>query len=118
MKAGTLVKLEKLQASPAAVLPTPNMKDYKPGEVHFGVSLPVGYTMEGRLMRDVKVGNSLFLERHKRNGVEVFGMTETSEILTIQGDLLITQNSVYRITTLPESVKWIEGKEPELDTEP
>lgn len=118
MKAGTLVKLEKLQASPAAILPTPNMQDYRPGEQNFGKSLPVGYTIEGKLMRNVEVGKTLFLERHKRNGEAVFGMTETSEIIAIQGDILLTQNSVYRVTELPQSVKWIEGEEPELDTEP
>jgi hypothetical protein len=100
MKRGTTVKLEKLQASPAAILPSPSMKDYKPGEVHYGVSIPVGYSMEGILLRDVEIGQPLLMERHKRNDVVVFGMTETSAIMAIQGDILLTQNSVYRMTVL------------------
>lgn len=118
MKRGTKIKLEKLQVNPAAILPSANMKDYKPGQPHFGVSLPVGYSMEGTLQRDVKVGQTLFMHRTKRNGIEAFGVTETSEIMAIQGDILLTQNSVYRLTEIPESIKWAEGKEPELDEEP
>lgn len=100
MKRGTKIKLEKLQASPAAILPSPSMKDYKPGELHIGVSLPVGYSMEGTLQRDVEVGKTLFMHRTKRNDVEAFGVTETSEIMAIQGNILLTQNSVYRVTEI------------------
>jgi hypothetical protein len=119
MKKGTYIRLEKIDVHPEARLPSPEMKDYRLGELNFYKSLPIGYTLEGILLQDIVLGNHLKLERFIRNGIPIKGLTITSPILLIKKDILLTENSVYRVTVLEEpELQWADGDEPEFDQEP
>lgn len=98
MKKDSVVRLEKLEASPAAAYPTSDKEDWEEGVINWGKSLPVGYWLEGTLLDDIKVGESVLLFRHVRNGITVSGITQTSPVASIVGDILLTQNSIYRMT--------------------
>lgn len=102
MNRGDCIRLEKLVGTPTAIFPTPESKDYKTGEYNPEVSLPIGYSIEGILSRDIYLNESLIMLRFKRNDVFCLGITETSSIVSIVKNILITQNSLYRLTKLPE----------------
>lgn len=100
MKQNDRIKLEKIEAHPTPRYPTPESKDYIPGQDNYGKSLPVGYTMEGVLLADIQIGKSLYMLRYKRNDVPAVGEVSTSAIEAINGDILLTKNSMYRLTAL------------------
>lgn len=101
MKAGQKIRLEKRAAQPGREEPTEAQKFKYGQDVR---ALPLDYVMEGELFRDIEVGHSLVLLRHRRSGpdgtlVEVPGVVTTSRVLGIEqgftGVELYTQNSVY-----------------------
>lgn len=100
MKSKDYIKITKLKPSRNPIAPTPNKKDYVPGEDNGFVSLPVDYTAEGYLLEDVQIGKPVLIERHKRNGVESLGFMNTSRIKKITGNKLETENSIYLIEKL------------------
>lgn len=104
-KKGYLVKLEKLSPTINPDVPTSDGINFKAGENNGRISLPVGYTLEGILIHDVKEGHELSLHRLKRNEVSAFGITTTSLIVQISDNLLFTHNSVYRITVLSHELQ-------------
>jgi hypothetical protein len=61
------------------------------------MSLPNNYVIEGVLDSDVEVGKMVQGIRTKRNGVEIPGYFHTSVIQKIDGDILETLNSKYKI---------------------
>ena len=81
---GARVRLEKME--------TVNNQD--------GLALETGYFVEGNLCGKVEIGNPVFLDRYMRNNVFVAGLFNTSAIKEIKGNLLYTQNSVWKITYL------------------
>lgn len=60
--------------------------------------LDEGYTVKGFLLKEIKIGDNLLIARTNRNGVEQFGMFTSSKILDIQGDVVQTANSYWKIT--------------------
>lgn len=100
MKKGYYIRITKLKAAQNALFKTPKKKDYIPGQDNGDVSLPVDYTVEGYLLEPIKVGKSIFIDRVKRNGEEVPGFMQTSRVKSIEGNRILTDNSVYEITRL------------------
>jgi hypothetical protein len=89
------IYIEKLAEVPGG-LPARNKEEYidgqYQGESH---SIPVEYNLEGILAFPIKVGESVIVERTKRNGVEAFGMFSTSRVTEVGNNYFKTKNSVY-----------------------
>ena len=104
------VKITKIAHRPDAKVPAIKWKDLQPGTEHSDhLSLPTDYTVEGWVDEPPKVGQSLVMERHVRNGVRVLGYFTTSPVMEIGkgrldgfDDEFYTENSVYRIEPAPE----------------
>jgi len=97
-----IVKVNKLKEADSPDFPAESAEDFNYGQCNEDVSVPVGYDLEGMLLREPLVGGCLFIERHKRNGIVSAGIFQTSEIKEIKGDsktlTVITANSVYKLT--------------------
>ena len=85
---------------------TPNSDEYIPGGgiANSGISLPVDYTMEGRLDMEIEVGKRVEMIRTKRNDVEMTGVFSSSPVTKIipkDGGLEFhTLNSIYHLEWL------------------
>lgn len=64
------------------------------------VSLPLEYTIEGELIGEIVVGNSVRVSREIRNGVKVPGYFVTSAVTEVNKKQFKTLNSVYNYKML------------------
>ena len=68
------------------------------------LSPSIDYYVEGTLLTEPTIGQSLEIERTNRNGVEIYGVMSTTRIKSIEqmdGYIeLRTENSVYRLEEL------------------
>lgn len=103
MKKGDCVRLEKLIGNPTSSVSTPRSKDYRAGEVNLNMSLPIGYSMEGILRSEIEIGEPLIMIRFKRNDENHLGITKTSPLVSVESNILITENSLYKITQLADN---------------
>jgi hypothetical protein len=94
------VKIQKIGAAANALAPTPDNKDYVPGEVNEGVSLPVEYCIEGYLLKAIEHGVSVVIDRYARNGVSAVGMFVSSPVIEFDSTTFTTYNSIYSIEYL------------------
>jgi len=102
VKANTYVRIEKLDGLPSELFKTALMSDWVAGQDNPGKGLPAGYTVEGYLLTDVKVGHPIKMDRRKRNNIDTIGDFQTSDIMEFKGELFTTRNSIYRILTIEE----------------
>jgi hypothetical protein len=91
------VKISKIAHLDDALCDAPPMQDYLVGEHNGNVSLPVEYWLEGYIVGELTVGESLVVNRTSRNGIEVGGIFTTSEVTEITKDGFKTLNSVYKL---------------------
>ena len=96
---GVIVIVEKLDKSKNPVLEPSEWESWKPGgkNVH---SLPINYQMGGVLLEPVEAGGRILLLRTWRNGVTSLGLFTSSPIMQVNGNLVETFNSIYRITEI------------------
>jgi hypothetical protein len=97
MKKNQNIELKKLKPCDKPLYPTPGTEDYTAGKYNGDVSLPIDYTVKGRLASDIEVGKSIMLERYERNGVKVLGWFSSSTVTKIEGNNVYTKNSVYSV---------------------
>ncbi len=64
-------------------------------------SINLGYTIEGVLLFDLKIGAAIKVWRHVRNGEVIEGMFISSAIQMINGNEIHTTNSIWKIEVLP-----------------
>ena len=91
-----LIYIEKL-AEVEGGLPARSMEEHnmgKPNDYCYS-SIPIEYNVEGYLLYDIEVGKNVFIDRIKRNGVEVRGVFTTSRVTEVGDNYFKTQNSVY-----------------------
>ena len=89
------IYIEKL-AEVKGGLPARSMDEHIMGKSNdYHTSIPVEYNLEGSLIYDIEVGESVIVERSKRNGVSVYGMFSTSRVTEVGDKYFKTQNSVY-----------------------
>ena len=89
------IYIEKLAEVPGG-LPARNMDEHIMGKSNdHHTSIPIEYNLEGNLINDIKVGESVIVERSKRNGVSVYGVFTTSRVTEVGDKYFKTQNSVY-----------------------
>lgn len=100
MNANAYVTVKKLKACDNPAFPTPKFEDYRPGEDNGPVSLPVEYTITGKLLYDVQPGGLIFVARDSRNGVPIDGNFCSSPVVKIEGNQVFTRNSVYQVTQI------------------
>lgn len=100
MKKGNYIRISKLKAVGNPIFSTPNKKDYIPGQDNGPVSLPIDYAVEGYLLADVKLNQSILIDRRKRNDVKTPGFMRTSFVQSIHKNIVKTDNSVYKIEVI------------------
>ena len=100
MKAGDYIKIRKLKATDAPIVPTPPFATYKQGEDNGPVSLPIEYTATGMLQFDAQVGEGLRILRDTRNGEQCTGAMQTSPVTKIEDGKVYTGNSIYEVEVL------------------
>ena len=89
------IYIEKL-AEMTGGLPARSMDEHIMGKSNdHHTSIPIEYNLEGNLINDIKVGESVIVERSKRNGVSVYGVFTTSRVTEVGDNYFKTQNSVY-----------------------
>ena len=89
------IYIEKL-AEVLGGLPARSMEEHIDGQYQGDShSIPVEYNLEGILSFPIQVGESVIVQRTKRNGVEAYGMFSTSRVTEVGNNYFKTQNSVY-----------------------
>ena len=89
------IYIEKL-AEVTGGLPAIKMEEHIAGESQGdNYSIPVEYNLEGYLLYEIEVGKNVFIDRTKRNGVDVRGVFTTSRVTEVGDKYFKTQNSVY-----------------------
>ena len=102
MKRGTYVRIEKLGATlygaPACPMPlyTPGAPNYEPF-----LSMPNGWWMEGYLLNDLRKGRRIRMDRRVRQGVVARGTFESSRIVGVLENRVVTINSVWVVRRVP-----------------
>jgi hypothetical protein len=90
-----MIYIEKL-AEVSGGLPARSMEDHIMGKPNDSYSsIPVEYNLEGILSFPIQVGESVVVQRTKRNGVEAYGIFSTSRVTEVGNNYFKTQNSVY-----------------------
>jgi hypothetical protein len=89
------IYIEKLAEVPGG-LPARNMDEHIMGKPNDNYSsIPIEYNLEGILPFPIRVGESVTVQRTKRNGVEAYGVFSTSKVTEVGNNYFKTQNSVY-----------------------
>jgi hypothetical protein len=89
------IYIEKL-AEVSGGLPARSKEEYIDGQYQGDShSIPVEYNLEGVLSYDIEVGKPVVVGRTKRNGVEAYGMFNTSTVTEVGNNYFKTKNSVY-----------------------
>ena len=94
------VKITKVSSVEFPLFPTPNMSEYKLGEINETVSLPVEYTIEGELVGEITVGFPVTVNRTKRNEVVCAGVFQTSAVVSVSENKFKTLNSHYIVENI------------------
>lgn len=58
------------------------------------------FYIEGHILSDIIVGNSVSIFKTNKNGLEEYGYFYTSAVMEITKDGFLTQNSVYKVEKL------------------
>ncbi len=89
------IYIEKL-AEVSGGLPARSMEEHIDGQYQGDShSIPVEYNLEGILSFPIEVGESVIVQRTKRNGVEAYGVFSTSRVTEVGNNYFKTKNSVY-----------------------
>jgi hypothetical protein len=90
-----MIYIEKL-AEVSGGLPARSMEEHIDGQYQGDShSIPVEYNLEGELIYDIEVGKPVVVGRTKRNGVEAYGVFNTSRVTEVGNNYFKTKNSVY-----------------------
>ena len=100
MKRGDFVRLSKIGRAPGGAEPCP-IQYYSSGIFAGIMSLPIDYVMDGYLLEVPRLNGVILLQRHVRNGVVRRGMFRSSTIRRIDYDVIVTQNSIWRVQRVP-----------------
>ena len=90
------IYIEKLAEVPGG-LPARSMDEHIMGKPNYDnySSIPIEYNLEGVLSYDIEVGKSVVVGRTKRNGVEAYGVFNTSTVTEVGNNYFKTRNSLY-----------------------
>jgi hypothetical protein len=99
-RSSSVVRLTKLRPSQNPVEPPGNWGEYQLGQPTNSTSLPVDYTLTGVLLVPPRLGGKVKVLRTARNGIEVPGVFESTEVVEIGEHGFTTLNSVYLLKTI------------------
>lgn len=91
-----LIRLRKIDAVKFAAAKTPSKEEYDYGQEN-ATSLPIDYWVEGYLLNEPKVGESVVVQRISRNGQTIAGIMQTSLLTELFEGGFKTLNSVYKL---------------------
>lgn len=98
------VKLKKISEAAAPKYRSADWEEYKCGQDNGDISLPIEYELTGELLGNLEVGAGILVERETRNGVECFGVFQSSCVNKITDKdnfkLIETDNSIYTLEDL------------------
>lgn len=103
------VRISKLSPVDDPKFTTPSSDDYNSLRGEVDMTLPIDYWVEGYLVREPQIGESVIVNRDVRNGIKVSGIFMTSAVVEISVNLskfeptetiFKTQNSIYRMELL------------------
>jgi hypothetical protein len=97
---GDYVRLSKIGRSAGGAQPCP-IAYYQSGIFAGIMSMPLDYVMDGYLLHSLRPKGIILLRRYVRNGVVRRGLFRSSVIRRVQGDLIETQNSIWRVAMVP-----------------
>lgn len=89
-----LVELTKVRMSDDAAVTTGNWGEYRVGGENI-TSLPVDYCLTGILIGPPRIGEGVMVLRLTRNGTNVPGVFESTEVRSLCNTSFVTMNSVY-----------------------
>lgn len=103
MAKGDYIRIEKVGSTPNGLpaCPLPLYSPASPETFQAILSLPISYWMDGYLEEKPEVGGRILLRRFVRCGVVVRGSFVSSPICRIEGDLITTYNSYWRVRRVP-----------------
>jgi nanoRNase/pAp phosphatase (c-di-AMP/oligoRNAs hydrolase) len=80
------------------------------GQFFEGKSAPIDYWMVGELVREIKVGESILMDRWNRNGVVKKGIFVSSTVKKIEEQenctYITTLNSLYKLENVEDDEIW------------
>ena len=100
MKKGDYVRLSKIRRAPGGAEPCP-IQYYSSGIFAGIMSLPLNHTMDGYLLESPRPKGVILLLRYVRNGVVRRGIFRSSTIRQIRYDVIVTQNSLWKVQRVP-----------------
>ncbi len=109
MKKGDFVRLSKIGRAPGGAEPCP-IQYYSSGIFADIMSLPLNHTMDGYLLDSLRPKGVILLLRYVRNGVVRRGIFRSSTIRQITYDVIVTQNSLWKVQRVPP-LKLIEAED-------
>ncbi len=98
-----MIRLIKRAASKTPLSPPASWDEWDPAIGYLKHrSLPVDYTLRGRLMMNIEIGECLEILRIERNGIKALGVFRSSPVREIDEFCrVVTNNSIYEVTVLP-----------------
>lgn len=94
------VKITKRSEAPGG-LPAIAASEHKAGKPQpDGFSIPIDYWLTGEMLRPIKVGESVVVQRDTRNGVPMAGTFITSAVVSFDDKSFRTMNSIYEYSVL------------------
>jgi len=98
-----MVRLIKRSASKNPLSPPASWDEWDPAIGYLKHrSLPVEYTLRGRLMIPIEIGESMEVLRIDRNGIQALGIFHSSPVREIDEFCrVVTNNFIYEVTVLP-----------------
>src|SRR6476660_8700610 len=93
------VKITKIKEAESPKFRSAQWDEWQTGKDNPDVSLPIEYELEGTVVKEAVIGESMVVARTKRNGISAIGMFATSTIQDITTykkiTVIETMNSVY-----------------------
>ena len=100
---GSMIRLIKRASSKTPHSPPARWDEWDPALGYLEHrSLPVDYSLRGRLMIPIEIGESMEVLRIERNGIQALGIFRSSPVREIDEFFrVVTNNSIYEVTVLP-----------------
>lgn len=89
------VQLLKTAVAPEARVPPGDPATFPYGRRAEGTSLPVNYALQGWMEGMPTLGRGVTIWRTNRNGVQVFGYFNSTEVVDVGDRIFVTRNSRY-----------------------
>lgn len=90
------ISLQKLSAVDNPCIETAQSNSYNAGSIN-ELSPPIEYTIRGKLINPIVIGQPVTVHRSTRNDIVMPGIFQSSPVTKIESNKISTMNSVYLI---------------------